>query len=683
MSRPWQVWLLYLLCLSIVVAAMGWLTHKALELDEQVTLSARQADLEEDISLALWRMDVALAPLVAQEAARPYLVYRPFLGDPLAAGGKGSLPVQVSPILVQPSEFVRLHFEIDADGNLSSPQCPVGPYQELAVDNNAPRTNIAMSCDQLAVLSETVNFPELVQRLPSETLPPLDVTELAWNNRQNLWNFNPSTDANDPGQNILVQSDQQAQQLYDALPNQPAQNEDDVPQQASRGVPNRNDLANNSRTPNAQPNPQMAGPPTQQQAEAWNDQYTGNYYGYGRAPRVQTEKGQLEFQRRNKALQTYANSEMVKQRQQLPIAPPTQAIREGVSAPLWQGDELLLARRVQVDDGQVVQGCWFDWPKLKQFLITEGTGGDGLAVAALPAFDLRPIATERDVSPARRLATLPVEIVVPTPPLEGSWLTPIRLSLGVAWICMVLATGAVAILLQGVVTLSERRGAFVSAVTHELRTPLTTFRMYAEMLSEGMVRDSKQQQQYTDTLRVEADRLSHLVENVLAYARLERGRKGGRREEISLDAILKRVESRLIDRAGQAGMQLKVDVDDQARRTIVHTDPQAVEQILFNLVDNACKYAQTAADRTIHIEASLAERMVTLVVRDHGPGISKAFAKRLFQPFSKSAEDAAVSAPGVGLGLALCRRLAREIGGGLELDDGSPCGAAFRLSLPR
>ena len=62
-------------------------------------------------------------------------------------------------------------------------------------------------------------------------------------------------------------------------------------------------------------------------------------------------------------------------------------------------------------------------------------------------------------------------------------------------------------------------------MTHELRTPLTTFRMYAEMLARGMVPDAARRQEYFDTLQREAERLTLLVENVLAYARLERGRK--------------------------------------------------------------------------------------------------------------------------------------------------------------
>ena len=97
-------------------------------------------------------------------------------------------------------------------------------------------------------------------------------------------------------------------------------------------------------------------------------------------------------------------------------------------------------------------------------------------------------------------------------------MSPIFLSLGIAWACVLLAATAVAGLLAGVMRLSARRASFVSAVTHELRTPLTTFQMYAEMLADGMVPEESKQKEYLATLRAEAGRLIHLVENVLAYA---------------------------------------------------------------------------------------------------------------------------------------------------------------------
>ena len=243
--------------------------------------------------------------------------------------------------------------------------------------------------------------------------------------------------------------------------------------------------------------------------------------------------------------------------------------------------------------------------------------------------------------------------------------SPIKQSLLLAWLAMGLAAIAVAALLQGVISLSERRAAFVSAVTHELRTPLTTFRMYAEMLSEGMLVKESDRRHYLDTLRIEADRLTHLVANVLAYARLERGRPGGRIESISTQRLLEVATQRLADRASQADLQLSIEPADGVLAVQVQTDPAAVEQILFNLVDNACKYAANATDRRLHLSTAAENGQISIRVCDHGGGVSPAEQRRLFQPFRKSARDAANSAPGVGLGLALSQRLARDMRGDL------------------
>jgi signal transduction histidine kinase len=219
-------------------------------------------------------------------------------------------------------------------------------------------------------------------------------------------------------------------------------------------------------------------------------------------------------------------------------------------------------------------------------------------------------------------------------------------------------------------------------VTHELRTPLTTFRLYSEMLAQGMLPDETQRQRYLDTLRVEADRLARLVDNVLSYARLERGRAGSHREPITLRALLDRCMERLTERAAQAGLELRTESQLELSELTVVTDASAVEQILFNLVDNAAKYAGRCSDRVLHVTIDRDRNQVQIRVQDHGPGVSNRVERRLFQPFSKSAEDAAHTAPGVGLGLALSRRLAKELGGQLTLEKNSPSGATFLLSLP-
>jgi signal transduction histidine kinase len=357
-----------------------------------------------------------------------------------------------------------------------------------------------------------------------------------------------------------------------------------------------------------------------------------------------------------------------------PVAPLPEGNPEAMRA-VWVGDTLLLGRRVRLEGREYVQGCWLDWPGLRRGLL-------GQVRDLLPSAALEPVRGREAQGEGRMLAALPVRLVPGQAPDAGyspGTLSTLPVVLMVAWSGVLLAGVAVVALLVGVVALSERRGAFVSAVTHELRTPLTTFRMYTEMLAAGMVPDEGRRREYFDILHREAERLSHLVENVLAYARIERGRAPARLERVNVRAMLERMEARLAQRAAQAGMELCVDVP---RDVAVLTDPSAVEQVLFNLVDNASKYAAPAEDRRIHVEWTRRRARVGLAVRDHGPGVDAATARRLFEPFSKSVQTAAKTAPGVGLGLALCRRMARSMRADLRHERVPEGGARFILWLP-
>jgi signal transduction histidine kinase len=350
---------------------------------------------------------------------------------------------------------------------------------------------------------------------------------------------------------------------------------------------------------------------------------------------------------------------------------------EAAMLPLWIGDQLVLARRVTVGGRRFLQGAWLDWEALRSKLLIDVRDllpNASLVEVADPSPDMR-----------RMLASLPARIEPGDVPLGRQAGTSVEVIavLVTAWISMILASAAIGGLLFGAVSLSERRGAFVSAVTHELRTPLTTFRMYTEMLSEGMIQDEAKKKRYLDTLKKEAIRLGHLVENVLSYARIERGRARAAPETVLVEDLLARFEDRLRDRAEQVDMSLAIEVSPEEGAIPIHVDCSAVEQILFNLVDNACKYAVSGTDRTIHVRAEGKGKKVEISVSDHGPGIRGAARRSLFSAFSKSAHQAANSAPGVGLGLALSRRLARSMGGDLGYDDAYSSGARLVLLLKR
>jgi signal transduction histidine kinase len=300
----------------------------------------------------------------------------------------------------------------------------------------------------------------------------------------------------------------------------------------------------------------------------------------------------------------------------------------------------------------------------------------------LPDADLERAEDNGEGDPSRMLAGLPVRLVTAEAPAWGELSSTLRWALWMGWGALALAVLAAAALLHGVMTLSERRAAFVSSVTHELRTPLTTFRIYAEMLARGMVPDAARRQEYYNTLQHEAERLTLLVENVLAYARLERGRKPAVHDRVTLATLMERIGPRLSQRAAQADMQCDLQLDEHAAGQEFTTDQSVVEQILFNLVDNAAKYARGAADRQIHVEASRNAEWVRFAVCDHGPGIQKRSWMSETRAFHKTAEESAETAPGVGLGLALCRRLARQLGGHLDIAPTAGGGTTATLQLP-
>ena len=387
-------------------------------------------------------------------------------------------------------------------------------------------------------------------------------------------------------------------------------------------------------------------------------------------PQQQRMKSVKEFEARQQNFESNALGSQLADEAQSPAGAEVQ---DGAMVPLWSGEELLLARRVRVNGRLYVQGCWLAWPRLRGELLASVRD-------LLPNARLEPVSGSAGADDERRLAALPARLVesggYELPVLAG--LSPIRLSLLGAWACLLVAAFSVAALLGGLLSLSERRRVFVSAVTHELRTPLTTFRLYADMLAEGMVAGEKRDE-YLQRLRGEAERLGHLVENVLFYSRIDSGRAGASRETLELSAALEGVWPRLVERAGRAGLTL---VLERSEPLLASVDRSALEQVLFNLVDNACKYAADSRPPLVRVELRRDGARATIHVRDHGPGLTRVERRRLFRPFSKPEREAAVQGPGVGLGLALSRRLMQAQGGDLVLDDSVTPGAAFVASLP-
>jgi signal transduction histidine kinase len=351
--------------------------------------------------------------------------------------------------------------------------------------------------------------------------------------------------------------------------------------------------------------------------------------------------------------------------------------------PLWlaRGDapaRLLFARVVQVADRQVVQGVLLDGPRLQERLAAEVSD-------LFPGARLLPVRGDEPPDPERTLRTmtaLPFELDPgPAPAVADPGWTPLRVGLSLAWAAALVALLAVGLGGWSLIDLSERRIRFVSAVTHELRTPLTTLRLYLDMLTGGLVREERQREEYLHTLHAEADRLHRLIGNVLDFSRLEKQHPRLVKTSVAPAELLERVRAAWQGRCQDAGKELVVE-DALAGAALIHTDAELVQQVLGNLIDNACKYSRDAADNHLWLRARREGARLVLEVEDRGPGVAPRERRAIFRPFRRG-RGVDTTAGGVGLGLALARRWARLLGGHLTLHPGGDgTGACFRLELP-
>jgi signal transduction histidine kinase len=281
------------------------------------------------------------------------------------------------------------------------------------------------------------------------------------------------------------------------------------------------------------------------------------------------------------------------------------------------------------------------------------------------------------------MTALPVE-VVPAPAaatLSPPRWTPLRIGLAIAWAAVMLALLSVGVGGWSLLNLSERRSRFVSAVTHELRTPLTTLRLYLDMLTNGLVQEERQKAEYLQTLHAEAERLNRLIANVLDFSRLEKQRPQLTKTPVVVAALLAEVGATWQGRCQGAGKELVIENAISPEGKVV-TDVHLVQQILGNLIDNACKYSRSAEDRRIRLRARQEKKHLVLEVEDRGPGIASPERRSIFNPFRRGHRSEEV-AGGVGLGLALARRWTHLLDGKLTLQSPSETtGACFRLELP-
>ena len=238
--------------------------------------------------------------------------------------------------------------------------------------------------------------------------------------------------------------------------------------------------------------------------------------------------------------------------------------------------------------------------------------------------------------------------------------------------------GAVLVLLD--VTEREQaeqmRREFTANVSHELKTPLTSISGMAEIMKDGLVKQEDVRGFATDIYQ-ESQRLIRLVEDILHLSRLDEGGGGLERQEIDLLDLARTVEDRLQSTAKQHQVELELTGDHAAVQGL----PSVVEEMVYNLCDNAIKYNRPGGRASVRVEDGA--DAVTVTASDTGIGIPPADRQRVFERFYRVDKSHSKAIGGTGLGLSIVKHGAALHNAQLELDSAPGKGTTVRLRFPK
>jgi signal transduction histidine kinase len=227
---------------------------------------------------------------------------------------------------------------------------------------------------------------------------------------------------------------------------------------------------------------------------------------------------------------------------------------------------------------------------------------------------------------------------------------------------------------------NRAKAEFLTSMSHELRTPIGAMSGYAELLADGIFGPVNETQQ-TQLRRIKTvgAHLLSIVEEILAYARIEAGRERIVIASVNALTLVEEAVSAVEPLARAKGLELHYALPTGP--VLIDTDAVKVRQILINLLGNAVKFTDRGSI-TVGLDTAVPDR-VELTITDTGPGIAPENQARIFEPFVQVDGKLTREHSGTGLGLAVSQVLARLLGGDLSITSAVGHGSTFRLSLPR
>lgn len=226
--------------------------------------------------------------------------------------------------------------------------------------------------------------------------------------------------------------------------------------------------------------------------------------------------------------------------------------------------------------------------------------------------------------------------------------------------------------------LAQRQIDFVSSVSHEFRTPLAVLYSAGENLADGLAKDEHQVTKYGELIKSEGKRLNGMVEQILEFAGARSGKRKYNFNKIDVTEVVRSALDECLPMLKEQGFEVESDLENNAPG--IDADSEAISGAVKNLITNAAKYSN--GTRWIKVSVNSFDKVVKIVVTDHGIGIAKGEVKRIFEPFyrSKSVVDAQIR--GNGLGLSMVKDVAIAHGGNVSASPNADKGSTFTISLP-
>ncbi len=212
--------------------------------------------------------------------------------------------------------------------------------------------------------------------------------------------------------------------------------------------------------------------------------------------------------------------------------------------------------------------------------------------------------------------------------------------------------------------LNKLKSEFISNVSHELKSPLTSIRMMTEMLHNNRVQTEERKSAYYSAMLEESEHLSHLIDNILDFSRMDDDRKKYDFTDVNLDELFTKFLESTREMIPEPGFEIRYDRPENVH--VIKADKNAILQVFYNLIDNAIKFSGTS--RVIDVNLSQEDNKIVFSVKDYGIGISVKEQGKIFDRFFRGDEPQRSGIRGSGIGLTIVKQIVEAHGGTIAIE---------------